>query len=108
MVVTHGNTLRALVMKIDGITEEDVYYTDLPTATPLLYDFDEQLNHLKRHGEWGDRPTAPRHGRYLVDEERVPVAVSDVPAAGDHRFVQPAAGRASDDESAMGQDCSVL
>ena len=74
MVVTHGNTLRALVMKIDGVTEEDVYFTDLPTATPLLYDFDEQLNHLKRHGEWGDRPTAPRHGRYLVDEERVRAA----------------------------------
>ena len=66
MVVTHGNTLRALVMKIDGVTEEDVYYTDVPTATPLLYSFDEQLNHLKRHGEWGDRPTAPRHGRYCV------------------------------------------
>ena len=27
MVVTHGNTLRALVMKIDGVTEEDVFYT---------------------------------------------------------------------------------
>ena len=36
MVVTHGNTLRALVMKIDGVTEEDVYFTDVPTATPLL------------------------------------------------------------------------
>ena len=67
-------TMDLVVMKIDGVTEEDVYYTDVPTATPLLYSFDEQLNHLKRHGEWGDRPTAPRHGRYLADEERVRAA----------------------------------
>ena len=98
MVVTHGNTLRALVMKIDGVTEEDVYYTDVPTATPLLYSFDEQLNHLKRHGEWGDRPAAPRHGRYLVDEERVRAAQlamrqqvsQDIAYSGPSGVVEPA------------------
>ena len=96
--MTHGNTLRALVMKIDGVTEEDVFYTDVPTATPLLYEFDEQLNHLKRHGEWGDRPTAPRHGRYLVDEARVRAAQlamrqqvsQDIAYSGPTGVVEPA------------------
>jgi len=74
MVVAHGNTLRALVKRLDGVSEDDVFYLDLPTATPLLYEFDDNLGHLARHGLWGDRPTAPRHGRYLVDEARVRAA----------------------------------
>ncbi|EOD04381.1 phosphoglycerate mutase [Emiliania huxleyi CCMP1516] len=40
LVVTHGNTLRALVAYLDGLAPEDVYHVDLPTATPLLYEFD--------------------------------------------------------------------
>lgn len=74
MVVTHGNTLRALVKKIDSIAEEDVFFLDLPTATPLLYEFDEQLEPIRTHGLWSDRPGAVRHGRYLVDEARVRAA----------------------------------
>ena len=98
LVVTHGNTLRALAMKIDGIKEEDIFYTDLPTATPLLYDFDKQLNHLRRHGAWGDRPSAPRHGRYLVSDERVRAAQlamrqqvsQDIAYSGPTGVVEPA------------------
>ena len=74
MVVSHGNTLRALVKRIEGLSEDDVFHLDLPTATPLVYDYDADLNHLKAHGLWGDRPGVVRHGRYLVDEARVRAA----------------------------------
>jgi len=72
LVVTHGNTLRALVAHIDGITPDDVFYVDLPTATPLLYEFDAELRHVRQQGLWGER--AARHGRYLVEESRVRAA----------------------------------
>ena len=36
LVVSHGNTLRALVKLLDGVEEEGTFHLDLPTATPLL------------------------------------------------------------------------
>ncbi|EOD38612.1 hypothetical protein EMIHUDRAFT_428965 [Emiliania huxleyi CCMP1516] len=76
LVVTHGNTLRALVAYLDGLAPEDVYHVDLPTATPLLYEFDADgagaeapvagLRHAREHGVWGEREGAARHGRFLV------------------------------------------
>ena len=74
MVVGHGNTLRALVKLVDGVSGEDSYCLDLPTATPLVYEYDETISHLRAHGYWGDREAAPRHGRYLVDDDRVRAA----------------------------------
>lgn len=84
LVVTHGNTLRALVAYLDGLAPEDVYHVDLPTATPLLYEFDADgagaeapvagLRHAREHGVWGEREGAARHGRFLVDESRVRAA----------------------------------
>ena len=74
MVVSHGNTLRALVKRVEGLGEEDVFYLDLPTATPLLYEFDASMQHIQEHGYWGDRRGIVRHGRYLVDMVRVRAA----------------------------------
>ena len=76
LVVSHGNTLRALVKKIDGVSDEDVFHLDVPTGAPLLYEFDSQLQHLRPHGVWSDKasPLCVRHGRYLVDESRIKAA----------------------------------
>ena len=43
LVVSHGNTLRALVKLLDGVSDADVFHVDLPTAVPLVYSLDEQL-----------------------------------------------------------------
>ena len=64
LVVTHGNTLRALVKRLDDISEEGSYYLDMPTATPLLYEFTEGMEHVQAHGCWGDRPESVRHRRF--------------------------------------------
>ena len=74
LVVSHGNTLRALVKKLDGISDDDVFHLDVPTGTPLLYDFDEDLKHVHVHGLWADREGCVRHGRFLCDEARVRAA----------------------------------
>ena len=41
LVVAHGNTLRALIMHLDGLSESDVLALHVPTAEPLVYELDE-------------------------------------------------------------------
>ena len=43
LVVAHGNSLRGLVMYLDGLGEDEVAELEIPTGTPLVYDFDEGL-----------------------------------------------------------------
>ena len=38
LVVAHGNSLRALVMHLDGLTREQVLALEIPTGVPLLYE----------------------------------------------------------------------
>jgi len=38
LVVAHGNSLRALVMHLDGLTREQVLELEIPTGAPLLYE----------------------------------------------------------------------
>ncbi|MBM4123204.1 MAG: 2,3-bisphosphoglycerate-dependent phosphoglycerate mutase [Nitrospira sp.] len=41
LVSAHGNSLRALVMHLDGLTREEVLELNIPTGVPLLYEFDK-------------------------------------------------------------------
>ena len=38
LVAAHGNSLRALVMHLDGLTREQVLELEIPTGDPLLYE----------------------------------------------------------------------
>jgi len=40
-VVAHGNSLRSIVMELDQLTREQVLELNIPTAVPLVYDFDD-------------------------------------------------------------------
>jgi len=70
LVVSHGNTLRAFVKHLDAISDDDIFYVDLPTACPVVYDLDEKLKPIAPQGVWS-RPWIVRRGRFLVDEVRV-------------------------------------
>jgi 2,3-bisphosphoglycerate-dependent phosphoglycerate mutase len=41
LVTAHGNSLRSIVMYLDNLTKEQVLELNIPTAVPLVYDFDE-------------------------------------------------------------------
>jgi len=41
LVVAHGNSLRSIVMELDHLTREQVLELNIPTAVPLVYDFDD-------------------------------------------------------------------
>jgi 2,3-bisphosphoglycerate-dependent phosphoglycerate mutase len=43
LVVTHGNALRALIMHLDGLDDQQVTGLDIPTAAPIIYRFDDRL-----------------------------------------------------------------
>jgi len=43
LVVAHGNSLRALVKMLDGLSDQAVVDLNIPTGIPLLYEFDRTL-----------------------------------------------------------------
>jgi 2,3-bisphosphoglycerate-dependent phosphoglycerate mutase len=43
LVVSHGNTIRALVKHIESISDQDIELVEIPTAVPLVYELDDRL-----------------------------------------------------------------
>ena len=43
LVTAHGNSLRALVKHLDGISDEDIAELNIPTGIPLVYTLDDDL-----------------------------------------------------------------
>lgn len=48
LVVSHGNTMRGLVMHLDGISAEAMESVEIPSGVPLIYRFDPDLRVLGR------------------------------------------------------------
>jgi 2,3-bisphosphoglycerate-dependent phosphoglycerate mutase len=59
LVAAHGNSLRALVKHLDGMTPAEVVELNLPTGEPLVYELGDDLRPTRRRGPGGVR------GRYL-------------------------------------------
>jgi 2,3-bisphosphoglycerate-dependent phosphoglycerate mutase len=57
LVTAHGNSLRALVKHLDGISDEDIAGLNIPTGIPLLYELDADFKPLTAGGRYLD-PTA--------------------------------------------------
>lgn len=68
LVAAHGNSLRALVKMLDGISDHDITELNIPTGIPLLYELDSALQ--------------PRHREYLGDPAAVAKAAATVAAQG--------------------------
>ncbi len=64
MIAAHGNSLRALVKYLDGISEEDILELNIPTGLPLIYDLETDLS--------------VKSSRYLADEQTVKAAADAV------------------------------
>jgi 2,3-bisphosphoglycerate-dependent phosphoglycerate mutase len=57
IVVAHGNSLRAIVKHLSGMNEKEILAYNIPTACPLVFEFDEKLKPLKNY--------------YLIDEKEL-------------------------------------
>jgi 2,3-bisphosphoglycerate-dependent phosphoglycerate mutase len=49
IVSAHGNSLRALVKHLSGISDADITGLEIPTGEPIVYEFDEQMRPGERH-----------------------------------------------------------
>lgn len=49
LIAAHGNSLRALVKYLDGISDADILELNIPTAIPLVYELDEQLKPIRSY-----------------------------------------------------------
>jgi 2,3-bisphosphoglycerate-dependent phosphoglycerate mutase len=58
LVTAHGNSLRALVKHLDGISDADIAGLNIPTGIPLYYELDKELKPLKKGGEYLDPAAA--------------------------------------------------
>jgi 2,3-bisphosphoglycerate-dependent phosphoglycerate mutase len=68
IIAAHGNSLRALVKYLDGVSEADIVELNIPTGMPLVYELDDDLKPLNRY--------------YLGDPEKVKAAMDAVAAQG--------------------------
>lgn len=48
IIAAHGNSLRALVKYLDGMSEDDVLNLNIPTGVPLVYELDENLRPISK------------------------------------------------------------
>lgn len=68
LVTAHGNSLRALVKYLDGISDADIAELNIPTGIPLVYQLDDEF-----------RPTAPS---YYLDPEAAAAGAAAVANQG--------------------------
>ena len=54
IIAAHGNSLRALVKYFDNLSDEEIIGVNIPTDTPLVYEFDDNFNVI-RHYYLGDQ-----------------------------------------------------
>ena len=68
LIAAHGNSLRALIKYLDGVSEEEIIGMNVPTGMPLVYELDADLKPLNR--------------QYLGDPEAVAKAMEAVANQG--------------------------
>ena len=70
LVVGHGNSLRALIKHLDGLSDDAVVSVTVPTAVPLLYVLD-------------DRTLAPTGPAIYLDQDAADAGIAEVVAQGE-------------------------
>ncbi|MGI5225477.1 phosphoglyceromutase [Actinoallomurus sp. CA-142502] len=58
LLAAHGNSIRALVKHLDGISDEEIAGLNIPTGIPLLYELDDDFEPRKKGGEYLDPAAA--------------------------------------------------
>jgi 2,3-bisphosphoglycerate-dependent phosphoglycerate mutase len=64
LISAHGNSMRALVKYLDGVSDEEITQFNIPTGIPLVYELDENMQ--------------ARTHYYLGDEEKIKAATASV------------------------------
>ena len=70
LVAAHGNSLRALVKHLDGVSDEDIAGLNIPTGMPLVYRLDEDLRPTVAGGEYLDPEAAAAAAAAVANQGR--------------------------------------
>jgi 2,3-bisphosphoglycerate-dependent phosphoglycerate mutase len=70
LVAAHGNSLRALVKHLDGISDEDIAALNIPTGMPLVYELDEDLRPTVAGGTYLDPEAAAAAAAAVANQGR--------------------------------------
>ena len=68
IISAHGNSLRALIKMLDGISDEDIVGLNIPNGQPLVYELDADLKPIKSY--------------YLGDQAAIAAAMNAVASQG--------------------------
>lgn len=58
LLAAHGNSIRALVKHLDGISDEDIAGLNIPTGIPLVYELDDEFRPVVKGGKYLDPDAA--------------------------------------------------
>ncbi|MBW1775436.1 MAG: 2,3-diphosphoglycerate-dependent phosphoglycerate mutase [Deltaproteobacteria bacterium] len=67
VIAAHGNSLRALVKHLDGISDEEIVGLNIPTGIPLVYELDDDLAPV-RHFYLGDPDAVEKATQAVADQ----------------------------------------
>jgi len=70
LVAAHGNSLRAVVKHLDGISDDDIAGLNIPTGQPLVYRLDEDLRPTVVGGEYLDPEAAATAAAAVANQGR--------------------------------------
>ncbi|MBK8869255.1 MAG: phosphoglyceromutase [Dermatophilaceae bacterium] len=70
LVAAHGNSLRALVKHLDGISDADIAGLNIPTGMPLLYELDENFAPITPGGRYLDPEAAAAAAAAVANQGR--------------------------------------
>ena len=67
LIAAHGNSLRALVMYLDHVSEQDILELNIPTGIPLVYELNDELKPLRKF-YLGDQEAAARKAAAVANQ----------------------------------------
>jgi len=67
LICAHGNSLRALVKHLDGISDQDISELNIPTGIPLVYELDADLKPIKSY-YLGDAEAAKKAAEAVANQ----------------------------------------
>ncbi len=70
LLAAHGNSLRALVKHLDGISDDDIAGLNIPTGIPLVYELDDELAPTVRGGTYLDPAAAEQAAAKVANQGR--------------------------------------
>ena len=70
LVAAHGNSLRAIVKHLDGISDDDIAGLNIPTGMPLVYELDDQLRPTEKGGRYLDPDAAAEAAAAVANQGR--------------------------------------